>query len=336
MDIKKIKDSRTAWFGVSTLIILALIYIADLGRFTASVRSARLNYLIPALLLGIAVFPIWSYVWYRIFHKAGIELSFKKAVRIFMAGNFMNSITPLGQAGGEPLMAYLMQNNSEAGYEKSLSCILSADIINAVPNFTFLIGGTLYLAAFSSLNQFILNALYFALTIVAVGGGIVYFLWFESGTIESLVLKLAEKTSEKTGKGQETVEKLAEKLERIEKTFETVGKDPRYLVETAIFSHIAYLTAVLNFYLIMRSLGFTPNFTPIYFVTILSGLAGFSPTPGGSGTFEAAMAFFTTVFFPVSFATGLTAAILYRLSTYWPGLLLGYISLNTLQNGGGK
>jgi uncharacterized protein (TIRG00374 family) len=82
---------------------------------------------------------------------------------------------------------------------------------------------------------------------------------------------------------------------------------------------------------VLLSLGIRPDFTPIYFTVTLSSLASFSPTPGGSGTFEAAFSGLMVFFFEVNIATAVTAAVLFRLTTYWPGLVIGYISLVGLE-----
>jgi uncharacterized protein (TIRG00374 family) len=335
--VNKHKDNKYFWFLISTAILGGLIYLTDVSKFIESIRTAKLQYLIPAFFFGVAVFPFWSYVWYRVFHKSGIEMPYRKAIRIFMAGNFMNSITPLGQAGGEPIMAYLVEQNSDASYEKALSSIFSADVMNAAPPITFILGGTLYLVLFGSLNEAIVQAVYMTILVTVLGAAVVYLLWFKSGTIEGAVFGLIKKISDKIERGKQLVDSLEEKLEKIEKSFKAIGDDPSYLLKTALVSHIGWLMQVFNFVLIMNALGYSPNFTPVYFVVVLAGLANFSPTPGGSGTYEAAMAGLVTIFFPgISFATGLTIGILFRVSTYWPGIVLGYLALNSLNGEVGR
>jgi len=336
MDIKNLKDNKYLWFTVSTLIMAALIYFAEPERFIDSIQSAKLLPLFPALVFGLSVFIVWSFVWYRVFKACNIKMSYRKALRVFMAGNFMNAITPLGQAGGEPLMAYLLKENSGASYEKSLSSIFSADILNAIPPATFIIGGSIYLALFKSLNNFIIQTVYMVLLVTILGGILLYLLWFESGTIEKTILILLEKITAVIGKGEKLLETLEEKFEEIENTFKSIGQKPIQLLKTGLIAHLGFVLQILNFYFIMLALGIQPDFTPIYFIVPISALASFSPTPGGSGTYEAAMASLITVFIPgTSFATGLTAAILFRLTTYWPGIPLGWLALNSL-NGEAK
>ena len=326
-----IKNNNYLWFGISTAIIISLIYFADTSKLAKSVTEADFLLLIPALSLGLAVFPLWSYIWYRVFKKSGINVPYPKSIRIFMAGNFMNAITPLGHAGGEPLMAYLLEQNSTANYEKSLSSIFSADIINLTPTITYLLGATAYLSIFGTINQIVLQGLYIGILTAIFGGGAVYLLWFESGTIEAKIFYLGEKISEKTDRGDYILESLEEKLEKVEKNFETIGENPSYLLKTALVSHTVILFQVFKFYFIMLSLGFKLDMAPIFFVVVLSSIANWTPTPGGAGTYEATMAALATAFFPISFETGITAAMIVRLTTHWPGMLIGWLSLNSLK-----
>ncbi|MFB6245686.1 MAG: YbhN family protein [Candidatus Nanohaloarchaea archaeon] len=327
---------KLLWFGVSTLIIGGMIYLADVSKFLEAIQRAELLYLALALLLGLSVFPIWAYVWYSFFDTMNLQIPYVRSLKVFMAGSFMNAVTPLGQFGGEPVMAYLISRNTESSYEKAFSTVLSADIVNAVPIFTFVIGGAFYLLAFGSMNQVVVQTLYIALLTTVVGGAAVYLLWFEAQKIETLVVGVMRAVSGALGRGEKYVESAEERLEEVQRSFRTVGENPRHLMKVAAVSHLGHLSQILCLFFVLLSFGHSPDFTPLYFIIALSGLANFSPTPGGSGTFEAAMASLISVFLPVSFATGLSVAIVFRLTTYWPGILLGYGSLNLLEGGDNK
>ncbi|MFB6209445.1 MAG: lysylphosphatidylglycerol synthase transmembrane domain-containing protein [Candidatus Nanohaloarchaea archaeon] len=324
---------KILWFAVSTAIIAGMIYFADIGRFLNAIATANGWFLIPAFILGFSVFPVWAFVWYRFFMKLDIQVSYPESLQIFFAGQFMNSVTPIGQFGGEPFMAYIISRNTEASYEKSLSISLSSDIVNSIPVFSFVIGGAAYLVAFSTLNQLILKTVYFALLILIFGGAFVYFLWFRSGAIENRILGIASRISEIVGRGKGLVDSLESKLDEIEKSFEIIGRDRRSLLKIVAFAHLGFVFSVFCLYSILLSVGFSPDFTPLYFILALSSLGNFSPTPGGSGTYEALMAGLLSFFLGINFATALVVAIIFRLTTFWPGLIVGYLFLNKIEKG---
>jgi uncharacterized protein (TIRG00374 family) len=332
MRIRELKDNKYLWFVISTAIIAGLIYFAGVEKFIDSISHADPGPLLLALLAGQTVFVFWGYTWYRIFHASGIDLDFFASLETFMAGQFMNSITPLGQFGGEPVMAYLVRTNSDASYEKSLSSVFSADMLNATPFITFTILGALYLAAFGSLIPTVRYALYSALVLLALGGFLAYLLWFKPGTVEKKLLAGLEKGAGYTQRLEKYIDVIEEKLQEVQENFERIGEDPVYLANTAAAAHIGFMMQVASFYLVLFSLGFTPSVIPVYFIVVFSSLASFTPTPGGSGAYEAAMAGMVELFLPgIGFTTGLTAAILYRGCTYWGGILIGWTAFNNLK-----
>lgn len=331
-------DSRIQkilWFGVSTAIIAGMIYFADASKFIEALRAANYIYLVPAFFFGLAVFTVYGYVWFHFLESMDLAVSYFKALRLYLGAEFTNAITPLGQFGGEPLMAYIVSRNTDASYEKSFSAVLSADLVNAVPTITFVSGGVLYLVFFGSVTDIILQLFYIVMVGIVVGATLLYLLWFRTGTIESIILRIIEGAVSIIGRGEKYVEKAGERLDRVEESLATVGESPRELLKTGLIAHLAFLSQILCLYFILLSLGYNVDFTPLYFVYSLSGLAAYSPTPGGSGAFEAAIAGLLTFFVAgIPFADALAAGILFRMTTYWPGILIGYMALNSIEYNG--
>lgn len=324
--------NRYLWFGISAALLAVLIYISDTAKFISALRSADPYYLALALVLGLSGFLIWGRVWHIFFNQMNIRSNFRETIEMFMAGNFLNSITPLGQFGGEPLMAYIISKNSDASYEKSLSCVVSADIINAVPFVTYLSAGVIYLFLFRSTSSLLNQAIYITVVAGIVGGVLVYLLWFDEEILEKYIFKSLDKIKKVTDHGDKFIKSLKEKVTETKSSFQKAGEDPKTLLKASLIAHTTFITQVASLYFILISIGIAPKLPAMYFTVILAGIATFSPTPGGSGTFEAAFAGIIMFFYSISLANALTAAVLFRLTTYWPGLLIGYlafIKLNT-------
>lgn len=323
---------RAGLFALSTAIILGMIYFADFQEFISTVQDADKIILASAIFVGLLNLPIWANSWYKLINRVGGNISFFKALRMFTAGNFLNSVTPLGQFGGEPLMAYVIKKNTDLEYEEGLSAVVSADIINAIPIFTFILGGSAYLLFFNSLNSVLLEMSYIALVIMVLGGSIAYLLWFRSGFIESKIIFIVRLLSRPFGEESSLVEKIEEKIEGMQETFKTVGEEPKELLKISIVAHLFFVCQVISLYLVMLSVGVDTDLTPLYFVLPTAALANFSPTPGGSGTYELILAGVLTAFIGVPKETAVTIAILYRFTTFWPSIGLGYISLLSLSD----
>lgn len=320
------------WFGVAALLLAILIYLADLNAFLDALRRADPRYFAVAVAVGFSSLLVWAWVWHRFFGQMGMASTPSRTVRMFMTGHFLNSITPLGQFGGEPVMAYIVSENTETDYERSLACVVSADLINAVPFFTFTLGGVVYLAVWGTLSGFLEDVAAAAVAVLLLGGAVAYLLWSESGALGNAVVRIVDAADRRFDRGDALFESLRERVRNVESSFQAAGSDRRFLATTAAGSHLAILAQIVSLYFVLLSLGLKPAFVPLYFIVNLSVIATVSPTPGGSGTYEAAFSGLVTVFYSVDLSVALTAAVLFRLTTYWPGLLVGYVSMLTLRD----
>lgn len=324
------------WFGVTGALFLLLLYFADVDEFLTSLVRADPSTFSVALVVGFSSLLVWAWVWHRFFGQMGIASTPSRTVRMFLTGHFLNSITPLGQFGGEPIMAYIVSDNTGTDYENALACVISADILNAAPFFTFTLGGVIYLSVIGSLNGLVLEVGVLSLLLLVVGGLVAYLLWSNDRSFGDTAITLLDAIERRVGRAESAFESLRAGIGNVEEAFQTAGDDPVFLLKTGFVSHLAILAQIVSLYFVLLSIGVDPEIVPLYFVVNLSVIATVSPTPGGSGTYEAAFAALVTFFYPVEFATGLTAAVLFRLTTYWPGLLAGHLSLLTLNEQPGQ
>jgi len=318
------------WFGVATAIFAALIHTADVNKIIEALRSADPGYLALSALSGFGILLTWTLNWYNFFQVSEIKCSFFRTFQLFSAGQFLNSITPLGQFGGQPFMAYLISKHSNTSYEKSLATVMSADLIAIIPLSTFVITGYSYIALNGTVAGKLTEMAIIASSLLLFGITMGYIGWFRPGSLENTLLKASEKITSTIGHGSKFVEKLEQRLENVEQTFQTVGKNPKEIIKSLAITHTAFLLKMSAFYTVLLSLGLEMNLFQIMLLIPLASVANFSPTPGGAGTFEAAMAGLIILFINVNLATALTAAILYRISSYWLGIIVGYVAMSSL------
>ncbi|AOV94700.1 hypothetical protein AQV86_02125 [Nanohaloarchaea archaeon SG9] len=331
----KAKDSKFLWYGITTVIFAGLIYFADVGDFVEAIRSIDPFYMFLAFISGMSFFLVFGYIYHSFFQQLGFNSSRMNSLKLFMAGNFMNSITPLGQLGGEPFMAYVVSSNTEATYEKSLSTVMSADIINAIPFVTYASAGIVYIILFSTITEAIKTGIYAVILLNILLVTTAYLAWFKTDKVEAKIHEALDYVGDKIKYTEKVVPPLKERITETRKAFQKAGEDRRHLLKVTLVTHIAPVVQLLSLYFILVGLGLNPHFVGIYFTVVLAAIAMFSPTPGGSGTFEAAFSGLLLAFFPetITAATAVAASVLFRLTTYWPGLLLGYLALLDLKRG---
>lgn len=327
------KLEKVFWFGVATVIFAAMFWLADPSKMLEAIRSAQLEYLALSGIAGFCIIIFWTLNWFNFFKVSGIGCSFPQTFRLFSAGQFLNSVTPLGQFGGQPFMAYLISKNSDTSYEKSLATVMSADVLAIIPLSTFVIASYAYIALNGAASGELTKMSAVAASLLVFGIVMSYLGWYRPGSLENALLKAVEKITGFIGRGSHIVEKLEKRLENVEETFRTVGNSPEAVIRSLAITHTAFLMKMAAFYGVMLATGLELGFFQVMLLIPLASVANFSPTPGGAGTFEAAMAGIILLFAPVELATALTAAILYRLSTYWLGIVVGYLAMSSLNYG---
>lgn len=331
--LKWAKNSKLLWYGISTAILLALISFADVGEFLEAIRSVDPLLMTLAFISGMSFFLVLGYVYHSFFQELGFKSNRMNSLKLFMAGNFMNSITPLGQLGGEPFMAYVVSSNTDANYEKSLSTVMSADIVNAIPFVTYATAGILYVILFSTVTGVIKTGIYAVVLLNIALITIAYLAWFKTEEVEEKIYTLLDIIQNRITYTKKVIPPLKERINETKKAFMRAGENRRHLVKVSLVTHIAPAVQLLSLYFILLGLGIEPAFVGVYFTVVLAAIAMFSPTPGGTGTFEAAFSGLLISFFPgIGIDTAVAASVLFRLTTYWPGLLVGYVALLNLKS----
>ncbi|MFB6159289.1 MAG: YbhN family protein [Candidatus Nanohalobium sp.] len=328
LDSERIKN--IFWFGVATLIFAVLIWIADVNKLLTALREAEPIYLILSLAAGLSIIFAWTLNWFNFFKVSSINCSFPRTFQLFASGQFLNSVTSLGQFGGQPFMAYLISKHSDTSYEKSLATVMSADVLAIIPLSTFVILGYSYIAITGTVSGELTKMSLIASSLLLFGIVMSYLGWYRPGSLENTLLKAAEAVTDFIGRGSGFVDELEDRLENVEETFRNVGQNPKAVIRSLAITHTAFLLKMTAFYGVLLSLGLEMNVFQVMLLIPLASVANFSPTPGGAGTFEAAMAGLILLFVNVNFATALTAAILYRVSTYWVNIVVGYFAMSSL------
>jgi len=229
-------------------------------------------------------------------------------------------------------MAYLISKKTKSSYEKSLATVMSADLVTVIPMILYISIGLIYLILAEDINEQVTKTSLILLSLLMTGVTTGFLAWFKPGTIEKHGLTMIHKINGLTGRGYKLKNILEKKMEDWEKTLGMIGEKPKTLTMSLIITGSAFMFRMITFYLILTSLGLTMNPLKIMLLIPLISFASISPTPGGTGTYEAAMAGSIVLISSLSLPVALTVTILYRTVTYWQTTILGYISTTTMNS----
>jgi hypothetical protein len=311
--------------GVGFLVAAVLLYLVATGlgidRLAETLADAKLRWVAIACVSTLVCLCCWARAWQVVLREVDIEVPFGRLVVTYFAATFANYVTPLGQAGGEPFIAYVLSRDTGASYEDSLASVVTADLLNLLPFFTFAAGGLSFLLLRAELPEatrplaFGLLALAIGVPAIAVSGW-----WFREkvrGGAVRLVAPVARRTS------RLSVEGVRERIDDLYTAFGRIAQDPAALVEAVFFAYVGWVFFALPLYFAGLALELPVDPLLMLFIVPASTLAGLTPSPGGLVGVEVALVGLLVALTPVGAAAAFAIALVYRLASYWFALAVG-------------
>ncbi|MFC7229367.1 flippase-like domain-containing protein [Salinirubellus salinus] len=311
--------------GVGFLVAAVLLYLVATGlgidQLAETLADAKLRWVAVACVSTLVCLGCWAKAWQVVLREVDIEVPFGQLVVTYFAATFANYVTPLGQAGGEPFIAYVLSRDTGASYEDSLASVVTADLLNLLPFFTFAAGGLSFLLLRAELPEatrplaFGLLALAVGVPAIAVSGW-----WFREkvrGGVVRLVAPVARRTS------RLSVEGVRERIDDLYTAFGRIAQDPAALVEAVFFAYVGWVFFALPLYFAGLALELPVDPLLMLFIVPASTLAGLTPSPGGLVGVEVALVGLLVALTPVGAAAAFAIALVYRVASYWFALAVG-------------
>ncbi|WP_433629177.1 lysylphosphatidylglycerol synthase transmembrane domain-containing protein [Halomicrococcus sp. NG-SE-24] len=308
-------------FLVAGVLIYLLVAVAGWERVLDALQGADYRWVWIACASTIVGLALWGKAWQVVLAVLDIEVKLRRIVVTYFAATFANYVTPLGQAGGEPFIAYVLSRDTEASYEDSLASVVTADLLNLLPFFNFAAVGLAYLLLNASMPE---NAETLAQGLVVLAFGvpaIAYVGWRHRDGVEAFVLRVVGPIADRTDRI--TVEGVRGRIDRFYQALERIADEPRELLYALVFSYTGWIFFALPLYFSGVALDLPLTLTLVLFIVPASTLAGMTPLPGGLAGVEAALAVLIVGLAPISWSSAVAAAIIYRFASYWIVLLVG-------------
>jgi len=308
-------------FVVAGIVLALLIDFVGTAGVLRGLRRADPGWLALACLSTAICLTAWGKAWQIVLGVAGIEESFSKLVVTYYAATFANYITPLGQAGGEPFIAYVLSRDTEASYQDSLASVVTADLLNLFPFVTFSGVGFAALLYGSGLPAAV-EPLAGGLVVLSVGVPLITAVgWRFRDRLRSALLGLSAPVVDRVP--VLSVDGLRERIHETEAAFERIARDRRALAKALSVSYVGWVFFALPLYFSAQAIGTELSLLLVFFIVPASTLAGLVPSPGGSGAVETALVVLVVGLTTIGRTDAAVIAILYRVASYLFALLLG-------------
>ncbi len=267
----------TALVGVDNVL-------ADLGR-----ADLRLVAVVAGTILAWLV--LWGISLRVVLAAVGARISVADAVLVHAGAAFANHVTPFGQAGGEPIAAWLLSDVSGAPFERSMAAITSFDVINVIPSLTFAVVGLMYYSAVATLGTTVrwLAAGVVVLVVAVPVAGVTA--WRRRESVRAGVARVVTPPARAVARllprvTAPTRESVEGRIGRFFAGLESIATDRRRVTAALALSGSGWLVQAVGLWVALRAVGVTvPPYVPL-FVVPLGTIAGALPTPGGLGGTE--------------------------------------------------
>jgi hypothetical protein len=308
-------------FVVAAVLVYLLGFAVGWRQVVDELATADYRWLAVACLSTALGLAAWGKAWQVVLSECGIDVPYSKLVVTYYAATFANYITPLGQAGGEPFIAYVLTQDTEANYEESLASVVTADLLNLLPFFNFAAVGLGFLLVRSQLVGAAENVA-IGLGAMAVGvPALVVVGWHYREYVEAGILRLVSPVAARTGRV--SVEGVRARIDRFYDSIADIAEDRRKLAYALVFSYTGWVFFALPLYFAGLTLGLEISLLLVLFIVPASTIAGMVPTPGGLAAVEGALVLLVVALTAFTQSQAFAIATVYRLASYWFALLAG-------------
>ncbi|MFB6174339.1 MAG: YbhN family protein [Halobacteriales archaeon] len=303
-------------FLVAGGLVYLLGSVAGWAEVRRTLRDARVRWLAVACLSTLLGLAAWSQAWRVVLGCIGIEVPRGHLVVTYLAATFANYVTPFGQAGGEPFIAYVLSQDTGASYEDSLASVVVTDLLNLLPFFNFAALGFAVLVWRARLPDAI-RPLSYGLTALAVGVPVLAYVgWNHRQGVEAAILRLLSPLVGRTKRF--AVEDIRARIDRFYASLEIIADEPREVLYTLVFSYTGWVFFTLPLYFGALTLGLPLDPLLVLFIVPASTIAGLVPTPGGLGGVETALVALLVALAPaIGTGEAFALATVYRVASYW-------------------
>jgi uncharacterized protein (TIRG00374 family) len=314
---------------VGASIVLATVYLSDFNKVIGLIINISPEYAL--LLLGLQLLSVIlaAFKWRIILRHSKVLM--RNLIPATFVGYFVNNITPIGLAGGEPVKAYIISKTDKIPMTTAISSVIVDLFLEIAPMFLFS-GFAIYLIFTRHISPVLILFLavivlaLIALFILAVN--IVLSKRFSFSLIKKLVDLLL-----KIPLLRAQVKHLLPEAEKISEEFNDAIRlhmlDNTTLVSCTILSFIVWGIRFLRTYLIFQVIGVPVDFPTVIAVETMVSILSFIPLfPGAIGIWEGSSTLLYTMMTQPSVgeATAAAATIINRFYLFFIPIILGILA----------
>jgi len=311
-------------------IFVVVLYIGFKGndplQILNELKSVPILWILGFISAWLCYMIIETLSLYVYFRMQGYRVPIFRMFRVVLIGNYYSSITP-SATGGQPMQVYYLKKSGvPIGISSSVLAVrffifqLTLLVLGALfwlSNIDYVyaqLGGNLWMVY---LGFFFNGITVVAVLLLAINGRVVKFLVYG-------IISLLEKLRLLRHK-EKLIYKTDNALDNFNQSVKMIRRDPSQLLLQFLITCVQFFSIFGVTVLIYHSFGLngTSNVEILTMTSLLFIAASYTPLPGASGAQEGGFVLFFRRIFPDS--TLFSALLLWRFSTYYTTLILGFL-----------
>ncbi|WP_224268947.1 lysylphosphatidylglycerol synthase transmembrane domain-containing protein [Haloprofundus salinisoli] len=250
----------------------------------------------------------------------------------YLTGTFAKQLLPFGHAGGVPLMAYVLAEETDLDYRGTFASVTASELVVFVASLAVAgVGFGWFVVADGVASGTELAALGLVAVLTLVALAVAGFVKRRTAfrRVVRGVAMVGRTVFRRAGPRMQrrlAPEAVDRGLDEFFETFDRATGDRRTVVWAATYAAVGWVLFALPLYLGSLAVGQSLPLALVLFVVPAAGLATLLPTPGGLGGTEVGLTAAVVLFAEVGLETAAAAVLVYRLCSYWFLLLVGGLS----------
>ncbi|RQG95783.1 lysylphosphatidylglycerol synthase transmembrane domain-containing protein [Natrarchaeobius chitinivorans] len=317
---------------IAVALLGVLVVVTGLEEVYRTAAKTNLTVYAAGFALMTGCLVIRGRIWFRLLDAVGYDGAFPPILGVYLFARFAKYVAPYGQFAAPPGIAYVIEHRTGIDYEDGLAAVLASIVVNYLPYFTFGSVGFLFLLAGWTVTETILTylAAFFAATGSLLIG--VALVWYRRDAVKAITaaalspIHRAVTILRPASARLFDPEHVLDRFDDFYGAVDLISTDRTSIVIVLAYSHAAWFLFALPLYVTALSIGADVSLTVVIVAVALSKIGFLVPTPGGLGGVEAVVAVVLSILAPVSGATAITVAILYRVVAYWFPVVIGGVA----------
>ncbi len=329
--------TRNIWFVVLIGVVIFAVFTNEIGfeKFIILISSVNKPLVLLAVFFNLLNLITFAITW-RFLTTADVSLY--KLFKFYMAGTFINNITPTFGTGGEPVKAMLLGKETGTNKAECFAGVVSQRMLNMFPFLTVGMLGIWFL--FSKPREIQLAtweivAMTFSIGLAFSVFGLIIYFYIRKDKLSSFVHSSIRFFAPFIGLVKKGFDHSAyaaaveETINSFHGGLQNIRHNKRSLANAVLFSYLGWIFDLLAIYVVFLSIPDSHIHISVLIITYtISMISGWMPLflPGGLGIVDGTMAILF-IYGGVPVETAGLATLLYRLASYWFNTLLGAVCL---------